>query len=314
MKKYIHIAPIKIIASILFVLAIIETKAQQLPQYTQYMFNDFALNPAVAGKTNYWNCISNNRYQWVGITDAPRTYVLSIHGPLEGKNMGVGMNICTDIVGPTRRVGFQAAYSYHLKINSTYKLNFGLSAGLLQYSIDGNKIIFKTGFDPVTPGTYKSDLIPDLGAGAYLHSDKLYVSFSVPQMFPSEIKFKDQVNTGSSRIAPHFYLLTGYKFSVGQDFIFEPSMLVKYVSPAPIKVDIGARLSYRNQMWIGANYRTNDAITALVGCMYNNWLIFGYSYDYTTTALQQYTTGTHELMLGVRFSKPKTSYKDDLDE
>ena len=314
MKKYIHIVRIKIVVSILFVLSIIQMQAQQLPQYTQYMLNDFVLNPAVAGRSNYWNCVSDNRYQWVGITDAPRTYILSMHCPLEGMNMGIGANLYTDIVGPTRRVGFQAAYSYHLKLNSTFKLNLGLSGGMLQYSIDGSKITFNSGYDPVTPGIYKSHLTPDFGAGVYLHSEKLYLGLSVPQMFSAEIKFKDQVNTGLSRIKPHIYLLAGYRLNIGQDFIFEPSVLVKYVTPAPVKVDVGARLSYRNKMWIGANYRTNDAVTALVGCMYNNWLSFGYSYDYTITTLQQFTTGTHELMLGVRFSKPKSSYKDDLDD
>src|SRR6266550_1116049 len=107
--------------------------AQQLPQYTQYMFNDFVMNPAIAGRNNFWEAKSNNRYQWQGITDAPRTYILSLQGPFKNLKMGIGGNIFTDIVGPTRRTGFNMAYAYHIKLNSTYKLSFGINAGVLQY-------------------------------------------------------------------------------------------------------------------------------------------------------------------------------------
>jgi type IX secretion system PorP/SprF family membrane protein len=111
------------------------------------------------------------------------------------------------------------------------------------------------------------------------------------------------------------YGLVGYKFDLGEDFQLEPSVMVKYTTPAPVKIDGGLRLSYQKKIWIGANYRTHDALTALVGCMYRNWLMFGYSYDYTTTNLRNYSTGTHEIMLGVRFSKPKSNtYKDEPEE
>src|ERR1700741_4713389 len=118
-----------------------KTIAQQLPQYTQYMLNDFVLNPAIAGKgKDYWDCRTNNRYQWQGITDAPRTSIMSVQGPFKNRKMGIGGTLFSDIVGPTRRVGFNMSYSYHLKLNSEYTLNLGLSAGVLQYSVDGHKL------------------------------------------------------------------------------------------------------------------------------------------------------------------------------
>src|ERR1700739_5094595 len=104
MKKYIH--------NILFLLCFLSFASlfsQQLPQYTQYMFNDFVLNPAIAGRNDYWEAKSNNRYQWVGIPDAPRTYMLSMQGPFKSLKMGIGGTIYTDIVGPTRRTGINLA-------------------------------------------------------------------------------------------------------------------------------------------------------------------------------------------------------------
>jgi type IX secretion system PorP/SprF family membrane protein len=281
--------------------------AQQLPQYTQYQMNDFVLNPAIAGKgKDYWDCRSNNRYQWQGITDAPRTYILSAHGPFKNRKMGIGGTLFTDIVGPTRRVGFNMAYSYHLKLNEKYQLNLGLSAGILQYSVDGHKLTLYDNDDLILVAQYRSALTPDFGAGAYLHSDKLFVSFSVPQFYEAEVKLAGITHSTLSRIKPHYYTLAGYTFDLGEDFQVEPSVLVKYMKPTPVKVDVSVRGIYKKQIWLGLTYRTHDAICAMMGVWYKNWLMFGYGYDYTTTNLRKYSTGTHEITLGLRFSKPES--------
>jgi type IX secretion system PorP/SprF family membrane protein len=279
--------------------------AQQLPQYTQYQMNDFVLNPAIAGKNkDYWDCRSNNRYQWQGITDAPRTYILSAHGPFKNRKMGIGGTLFTDIVGPTRRVGFNMAYSYHLKLNDQYQLNLGLSAGILQYSVDGHKLTLYDNDDLILVSQYRSAVTPDFGAGAYLHSDKLFVSFSVPQFYEAEVKLQGLTHSTLSRIKPHYYTMAGYTFDLNDDFQVEPSVLVKYMKPTPVKVDVSVRGIYKKQMWLGLTYRTHDAICAMLGVWYKNWLMFGYGYDYTTTNLRKYSTGTHEITLGLRFTKP----------
>jgi type IX secretion system PorP/SprF family membrane protein len=283
--------------------------AQQLPQYSQYMFNDFVMNPAIAGRANYWEAKSNNRYQWQGITDAPRTYILSLQGPFKNLKMGIGGTIFTDIVGPTRRTGLNLAYAYHLKINSQYKLSLGINGGILQYAVDGSKITPHDAGDPVLSPNYQSALVPDIGAGAYFYSDKLYVSLGFPQVYTANLKFFNDQTTKNSTLAIHFYGLAGYKWNISQDFILEPAVLVKMVDPVqyaiPVKTDLGLKLSFQNKVWIGANYRTKDAVSALVGYMFNNWLMFGYSYDYSITHLRAYNSGTHEVMLGLRFSPPK---------
>ncbi len=285
-----------------------ETVAQQLQQYTQYMLNDFVLNPAIAGKgKDYWDCRTNSRYQWQGITDAPRTYIMSLQGPFKNRKMGLGSTLFTDITGPTRRVGVNMAYSYHLKLNDEYTLNLGLSAGILQYSVDGHKLTLHDNDDLIMVTQYRSAIVPDFGAGAYLHSDKLFVSLSVPQMYQAQVKLAGLTTSELSRIKPHFYALAGYQFDLGEDFQLEPSFLVKYVKPAPVKIDVGVRGIYQKKVWLGVTYRTNDAISAMLGYMHNNWLMLGYSYDYTTTKLRQYTTGTHEIMFGLRFRQQESA-------
>lgn len=282
--------------------------AQQLPQYTQYMLNEMAINPAVAGKDNYADVRSNNRYQWVGITDAPRTYMLTLHGPIKDKNMGLGMNLYTDIVGPTRRTGLNFSYAYHLRLNKEETfLSMGLSAGVLQWGIDGHKLILRDEGDENLLATYQTTYVPDFGTGIYFHKkDRFYLGLSVPQIYQSPIALY-QNSSRSSKLVSHFNLNGAYKFDLNEEFKIEPSFLVKYAMPAPPKIDAGLRVIYKEQIWLGGAYRHKDAVTALIGYFYKNYLMIGYSYDFTTTNLKNYSTGTHEIMLGIRFSKKQAA-------
>lgn len=302
MKKFIYITVIVLLVSNL--------QAQQLPQYTQYMLNDLAINPAVAGKDNFADVRSNNRYQWAGLTDAPRTYMLTLHSPLKNRHMGIGTHIYTDIVGPTRRVGISLAYAYHIKIAEKTRLSLGLNAGIQQWGIDGHKLHLHDAGDENLLTQYQTKMVPDFGAGLYVHNEKWYIGFSLPQLYQSPIKlYPDGDHKGT--LVTHFLLNGAYKFNINDDFKVEPSFVLKYANPAPIKLDVGARVIYQEQVWLGVGYRHQDAVTALIGFMYKNYLMIGYSYDFTTTNLKNYSTGTHELMLGLRFSRKQSKHWPD---
>ena len=247
--------------------------SQQLPQYTQYMLNDLAINPAVAGKDNYADVRSNNRYQWIGITDAPRTYMLTLHAPLKNKHHGIGTHIYTDIVGPTRRVGISLAYAYHINLTAKTKMSLGLSAGIQQWGIDGHKIILHDGGDENLLIGYQTKTVPDFGAGIYVHNDKWYIGFSAPQLYQSPILLYTN-GDGKGRLVTHFMVNGAYKFNLNESFKIEPSFLVKYAKPAPVEIDGGLRVIYKEQIWLGGGYRHNDAYTGLVGVKYKNYLIF----------------------------------------
>jgi type IX secretion system PorP/SprF family membrane protein len=278
-------------------------KAQQLPQYSNYMINDYAMNPAIGGSNSYFEAKSNNRYQWVGITDAPRTYILSVHGPTKNMKMGLGGQIFTDIVGPTRRTGFYLSYAYHLKLNEKVKLSMGLNAGLLQFMVDGSKITLRDPSDNVISGGVQSVVMPDFGAGLYIYSKdrKWYAGASVPQIVQSQIKFFDYSTSTLSKLATHVYVTGGYKFDLNEDFKIEPSACLKYVTPAPLQFDIGVRAIYKEKLWIGGAFRYLDAVSAMIGYTMQENITFAYSYDFSTTNIKKYSTGTHELMIGIRF-------------
>ncbi len=281
--------------------------AQQLPQYSQYMLNQMAINPAVAGMNEYAEVRSNNRLQWVGITDAPRTYMLTLEGPIKDKNMGVGMNLYTDITGPTRRTGLNFSYAYHLKLKKDLRLSMAASAGILQWGIDGNKLTLKDDGDEQLLTTYQNTYVPDFGIGAcFYKKEQFYLGFSLPQIYQAPIKLYEGAYK-NSKVVSQFNFNGGYTFKINDDFKAEPSFLLKYEYPAPPKIDIGARCIYKDQIWLGSAYRHNDAVSVLLGYMHKDYLMIGYSYDFTTTKLKKYYTGTHEVMLGIRFSRKQSS-------
>ena len=295
----------KIATVFLLVVTAAQLYAQQLPHYSNYMLNDYPMNPAVGGSNPYFSGMSNNRYQWVGITDAPRTYMLSVNGPTRNHKMGLGGLLFTDIVGPTRRTGLYLSYAYHIKASEKVRVSLGLSAGLLQFMVDGSKITLHDPQDNVISSGVESVFIPDFGAGIYVYptDHKWYVGASVPQIIQSRIKFYNYTTTGLSRLATHYYATAGYKFDLGEDFKLEPSACVKYVDPAPVQFDLGLRILYKEKIWIGGAFRYLDAISAMIGFTMQENITFAYAYDFTTTDIKKYSTGTHELMIGIKFHK-----------
>jgi type IX secretion system PorP/SprF family membrane protein len=290
--------------SCFFLLAFnIATNAQQLPHYSQYVLNDYVMNPAIGGKNNYFEGLSANRYQWGGITDAPRTYILSVNGPLKYDHMGVGGQLFTDIVGPTRRTGFYMSYAYHAPLNDKIKLSFGLSAGILQFMVDGQKINLHDAGDLILTNALQSVLTPDFSGGFYLYSDRFWVGASCMQIQQNKLKFFDYMSNTESVMTRHYYGMLGYRQPVGDDFVIEPSALLKFAKPVPFQFDIGLRAIYKEKFWLGGSFRNRDAIAIYTGFIVRENLILGYSYDFTTTDLGNYSTGTHELVFGVRFNR-----------
>lgn len=285
--------------------------SQQLPLFSQYMLNDYYLNPAKAGSTPYFDVMSATRLQWAGITDAPRTYVLSANGSIKPKNMGVGGYLFTDIVGPTRRIGINGSYSYHVRIQENMKVALSVSGGILQFAVDASKLTLENSSDYVFVNGYQSKIVPDLGASFYLYglpkengTGNWWFGGYVPQIFNAKLKlFETPKPTGT--LVTHVYATGGYRLFLTDEFTAEPSVLIKFVKPVPLQVDGGLRVFYKNKFWIGGTYRTKDAMSVLVGYMHRDNLIIGYSYDITTTNLKNYSNGTHELMIGFRFKTPQ---------
>ncbi|MBI5219815.1 MAG: type IX secretion system membrane protein PorP/SprF [Bacteroidia bacterium] len=282
--------------------------AQQLPQYTQYIFNEYIINPAVAGRDDYFQAKANYRYQWAGIVDAPRTYILSLYGPHKTKDMGYGGYVFNDVTGPTSRTGINFSYSYILKLSDSLKLSLSLAAGFLQYKIDGTKINMLDIQDPSIQNRIYTALVPDATFGAYLYAPKYFFGLSAQQLLNNKLDLYTGDN-GMNRVKNHFFAYGGYKYAINSDFDVEPSLLLKVMMPVPPQLDITVKGAYKKMVWLGASFRTSDAIGLMAGYNYQNQIYFGYSYDISTSSIKKYNSGTHEFMITARFNKIKNFSK-----
>jgi len=299
MRKILYI-------SIILLLSTNALLAQQLPQYSQYMLNTFSMNPSIAGTKPYFQACSDDRYQWVGITDAPRTYMLTLDGPITDKHIGIGTYVFTDITGPTRRIGITSSYSYHIKITDGLNVSMGLSVGILQFAVDGSQIMLAEPGDQALTSQMESVIVPDIGAGIYIYGEHFYLGASAPQIVESKLNLTSFSGV-DNELATHYYINGGYNFDLSSKFSLDPSVVVKYVTPAPLQFDFSARLVFVKKVWIGGGYRTLDAAYALVGYTYQENLTFGYSYDYPITDIHNYSFGTNEFFIGIKFNrKPAT--------
>jgi len=303
----------KLLITLVTIGGFMAANAQQLPHFSQYFFNDFVLNPAVAGSKPMFDAKSNHRYQWVGITDAPRTYIFSLNGPLPNGKVGMGGYLFTDITGPTRRTGMQVSYAYHLKVTDDIKLSFGLSAGVLQFMVDGSKINLREENDIALDNGVQSVILPDAGAGLYLYSDKFWFSLAAPQMLPLKIQYFGNFPGTESKLANHIFANGGYNFVVNDQITVAPSVMIKYVTPAPVQLEGTLRIIYEDMVWAGASYRTQDAISFLIGYTHQENLSIGFSYDVSTSNIKNYSSGTYEMMFGIKFKNRKVKTASSID-
>ena len=317
----------------MIILCVYQAHAQQQPHYTQYILNQFIINPALAGIENYTDIKASHRRQWIGLPGAPVTSYFSVHTPLgkqddritatsfeipgenpRGKSYwenytaakphhGIGVKIIDDRTGPLNRFGGYVAYAYHIGIGRKTSLAAGFEGGIRNISLDASSLDFGN-LNPVDPSVYASGEInsvrPDYSFGCYVYSADYFVGLSAQQMIRQRIYFSaKRLNADSaSELIPHFFATAGYRFLLDDDVTVLPSIMTKYVNPSPVQFDLNLKVQYRDLFWIGTSYRLKDGFAGYVGLNASNTFNVSYSYDYTTSGLSAVSKGTHEIVLG----------------
>ncbi|AJH15391.1 PorP/SprF family type IX secretion system membrane protein [Myroides profundi] len=270
-------------------------QAQQDPQYTQYMYNTNMINPAYAGSRGTLNVFGMYRTQWVGVDGAPKTANVSVSTPLGESGLGLGVNFTNDRIGAMDENNISVDLAYAIDLNENYKLAFGLKGTANLLSVDYTKLNIHNPTDPVSQENINNKFNPNIGAGLYMYSDKAYVGLSVPNFLTTDRYDDNDITTMRQKM--HFYLMGGYVFDVSENLLIKPAALVKAVSGAPLQVDLTANFLMYDKFTLGAAYRWDASVSALAGFQVNENLFVGYSYDFETTALQRYNSGSHEIFL-----------------
>jgi type IX secretion system PorP/SprF family membrane protein len=327
----------KIFTIVFVLLVVVFANAQQRPHYTQYILNNYIVNPAISGIENYTDVKMSVRDQWVGLNGAPRTAYFTIQAPLGKKDYrpsatgysvpgenprgrsywenytaaephhGIGMAIINDRTGSYNRFSATVSYAYHIGLNATTNLAGGFAAGITRVGIDKSKTDFGGG-DPTDPAAgnsatgYINKIRPDISAGLWLYSRDYFVGLAAQQIVPQKLTFVDDALAQTTgRLIPHIFLTTGYRFLVNEDINAIPSLMLKYIhgsSKNDFQPELNLKLQFRDMVWIGGSWRYEDGYAAMIGAALGNFVNVGYAYDFTTTELNTVSNGTHEFLIG----------------
>lgn len=310
---------------------------QQTPQYSQYQRNQFMVNPAAAGVYDFVDITMSGRWQWMGVQDAPKTSYLAFSVPIRFKpkfyNPGIrtssgivenpeiktgklkhtiGGQLLADQYGAFRKMSFSGTYAIHVPMTKKLNLSFGLKAGLSNNTFFADQAqvlnIMAPGTNPYVDNTYDNFIqdqsnkyLMDMGAGLYMYSKKLFIGLSAEQLTRDLVQF----GQGTANFNPqiHFALIGGYQIPAGDNLTITPSFLLKYMSPAPMSIDGNVQFEYKKWLWLTMGYRHTDALIVMAGMNISERFKVGYSYDYSLSRFNNFSSGGHELTLGLMLGR-----------
>lgn len=291
--RYIFLSPLLV----LFLGFGNQSFGQQDAQYSQYMFNQLAYNPAYAGSRGVVSGVLLLRRQWLGLDGSPTTGTFSLHAPSRNLRHGFGLGFIHDRIGVTRQNHLTGNYAYRIPVGANH-LALGLSGGINHFANMYSQLT-PLEVDQLNPGTNQAVVLPRLGTGAYFHSERFFLGVSVPNLLSSYYKFKDPMLADvAAQEKNHYFGTIGGAIPLGSKLDFRPSVVAKFVENTPFQMDLNAALFYDQKLWVGVGYRTGDAVVGMIELVFSNGMRLGYGYDYTLSRLTEVNSGSHELMLG----------------
>lgn len=313
MKRFVYILTTLVLHSYV-------TMAQQRPQYSQYMINQFLLNPAIAGSVDVNDIKIGSRLQWLGFEGAPQTYNLTYHTPfkkmpfqmssLQRGHHGTGLKFIGDRVGPITTMGAYGAYAYHHPIADNVFMSVGAEMGVMQYHIDMNMLNVTDPNDPKLANLMNRRVLPDASVGVWFYGNKFFGGVSVMQIFRETPFFmpNDQDFT-MAELNAHYFITGGYKIDISNsDWFLVPSIMYKIVKPLYANVDVNVKVQRGKDFWLGASFRQDDSVGLMVGMAkkmeeFENLFGFTYSFDFVFSDIGPYTGGSHEITLWFQFMR-----------
>ncbi|GAA4238105.1 type IX secretion system membrane protein PorP/SprF [Postechiella marina] len=283
--------------------------AQQLPQFTQYMYNTISINPAYAGSRETLSAVALHRSQWVGLDGGPTTQTVSVHSPLRNDRIGVGLSFINDELGYENFSYIYGDFSYTLPMGQKAKLAFGMKAGFTHYHIDQELLDDPTVVNDRFFDDVSNRWSPNVGLGAYLHTNRWYIGLSAPRILNTD--YNNGRNGSIDYVALErisYYFTGGYVFDLSTNTKFKPAVLLKATNGAPLSFDMTANFLFNDKFWLGGSYRINESAAALgliTDFQVSKKLRVGYAYEYPISEIRTYSSGTHEVLLMFEVFKSK---------
>jgi len=284
--------------------------SQKEPQYTQYMYNIGSFNPAYVGTVQSPEIAGLYRAQWLDVPGSPRTIRLGTNIPFANEVTGLGLNIISDQLGPSTQTYVELAYSYQFNVSDNTKLSFGMDAGGSFLNVDFSKGTFENPGEPILDRETIQKFYPTIGAGLFLYEDDIwYLGASIPNFLTDGIYNDDVATIIEDKM--QFNFIGGYVFDLSETLKFKPAFLINYINGAPLNTNLSTNFLFNDKFTMGASYRFGNAISALAGFQITSGSFIGYSYDYNTQPLGEFSSGSHEIILKFYLGKGDGSNTND---
>ena len=293
--KSFYLKPL--ITVMLLGIAVGATLAQQLPQFTQFMYNNLVINPAYAGADEALSLTLLHRSQWTGVDNAPSTQSFSAHSLIKKKQIGLGLTIVRDEIGVHKNTNILTNYAYHINVAEGTVLSMGLQVGLTNLKSDYASLA-SAPLDPKLVNSINETMI-DFGAGLYLRSPRFNLSLSSPGLLSRTVSVSDSVSVNFKRA--NFMGYGRYRFTLSDQFDMEPGIMIKYFTNLPFSYDVNLNFIYRKVLTTGVSYRRNESVDLILKFQLTRQLQFGYAYDYPINYAARLSSASHELMLNYLF-------------
>jgi len=278
-------------------------KAQQAPMFTHYMYNTLAVNPAYAGTRDALTTILLHRNQWVGLPGAPVTQTFTMHTPVFGRNMGLGVSVLSDAVGPLKNTCVSGDFAYRLRLDEKSQIAFGLKATMDVMNIALTSVALSDQADNAFQSDINSKVRPNFGAGFYYFRDRFYAGVSTPRLIENSYNLSGVSNVATVHPeARHYFFIAGSVFKISENLLFKPTTFIKATAAAPFQADLTSSFIIDKHFVAGVMVRTGDALGVLAGYDINDQFHVGYSFDwsYGIRTLKK-NSGSHEFILTYDF-------------
>jgi len=284
-------------------LFVVNIKAQQLNSLSNYMNNNYLVNPAAAGTSSEVSLYYKK--WWSGFDGSPTIQCITAQSSINNNNVGLGGKFFNYSTGPISKLGIEGTYSYHLKVSNNSKLALALSLQLYQFYLNKNMLKLEESYDEAIIYSSEKLIVPDAAFGAYYYSDNYYAGISVYQLFNRKVSLLNQDYVENKQIR-HYFFTAGYKLKINETYGIEPSLLTKFIETGTLQLDFNLKAIYKDFVWLGVGYRTNEATVINLGVK-NEHLAFGYAYDILMNDIRKHSVGSHELMFLYNFGNKSKS-------
>jgi type IX secretion system PorP/SprF family membrane protein len=299
--------------------------AQQQPLYSQFVFNKYMFNPAVAGSDVVTTAHINAYEQWIGFKGAPKFHMASIDSRIFSKdrkprrnirkklkilrpeNVGAGAQVFTEKYGPLSHTGFAGTYTYHVKMEDK-RLSFGLFSVLSNFGLKSSEIVLSDDHpDQRVEGDKTRRWIVDFDFGVYFAGNNYFAGYSIHHLSNSAMQWGGSIDY-DYRLGRIHYLMGGYTYEISPKLAFEPSTLVKLPEQQKYQVDLNLKCIISRFYWSGLSYKTSKTLSLFLGMQYDRYVIC-YAFDYSLTAIREVSYGSHEIHISIRLGNETSRYK-----